>query len=96
MARNEMLTVFVYDVSQNKRRRRISALLEGQLTRVQRSVFEGRLRRAAAEALAQRAAAHLGPGDGLRLYTIGRRGAEDARSFGDGPPIAPDGDYWIV
>ena len=40
MARGEMLTVFSYDVSKNKRRRKIARLLEDAATRVQYSVFE--------------------------------------------------------
>ena len=45
MARTEMLVVMTYDVSDNKRRRRLSKHLETRMTRVQKSVFEARLTR---------------------------------------------------
>ena len=96
MARGEMLTVFAYDVSDNRRRRRVARILEGGMSRVQGSVFEARLSRHAAASLAQRAAAELGPGDGLRVYAVGAQAEARCGSYGDGAPIEPDGDYWIV
>lgn len=96
MARGEMLTVFAYDISENKRRRRMAALLEKVATRVQGSVFEAYLSRAKTLSISQRAAAHLGDGDSLRVYAIGANGMERSRSYGDGPPLEPEPDYWIV
>ncbi|OIQ35230.1 MAG: CRISPR-associated endonuclease Cas2 [Roseobacter sp. MedPE-SWchi] len=95
MARGEMLSVFSYDVSSNKRRRKIARLLENAATRVQYSVFETRMSRQKAEALCQRLAAHLGEGDSLRLYVIGHDGERRSRVFGDGAPFESDEGYWL-
>ena len=95
MARGEMLTVFSYDVSSDKRRRRIARLLEDAATRVQYSVFETRMSRQKAEALCQRLAAHLGEGDSLRLYVIGHDGERRSRVFGDGLPFETDEGFWL-
>ena len=95
MPRGEMLTVFSYDVSDNRRRRRIARLLEDATTRVQYSVFETRMTRQQAEALAQRLAACLGKGDSLRLYVIGHDGERRSRVYGDGMPFESDEGYWL-
>ena len=64
MAQDDMLTVFCYDVSADKKRRRVAKLLEDIANRVQFSVFETRMGRREAEAVSQRVAAELGPGCG--------------------------------
>lgn len=68
MARGEMLTVFSYDIGANRKRRKAAAILEEAASRVQKSVFETRMSRNRAEAVAQRVAALLDPGDSLRVY----------------------------
>lgn len=90
-----MLTVFTYDVTEDRRRRRISRVLEDAATRVQYSVFETRITRARAEAVAQRVAAHLGEGDSLRVYVIGQDGERRSRVYGDGAALDSDADYWL-
>ena len=95
MARGDMLTVFCYDVSEDKRRRRVARTLEDAASRVQLSVFEGRMSEARANALSQRAASFLDTGDSLRVYVIGRNGERRTRVFGDGPPIETDEGYWL-
>lgn len=90
-----MLTVFCYDVSNNYRRSKIADILEAQTSRVQYSVFEGRLTKAKAQAIAQRIAALLEDGDSLRMYVIGQNGERRTRVFGDGPPIANSEGYWL-
>ena len=96
MARGEMLTVFSYDVSENRRRRKIARLLEDAATRVQYSVFEVRMTRRQAEALAQRLAAHLGEGDSLRVYVIGHDGERRSRVYGDATPFESAEGYWLL
>lgn len=96
MARGEMLTVFSYDVSEDRRRRKIARLLEDAATRVQYSVFEVRLARSHAQALGQRLAALLGPGDSLRVYVIGADGLARSRVYGDGVPFESEQGYWVV
>lgn len=95
MARGEMLTVFSYDVSSDKRRRKIARLLEDAATRVQYSVFETRMTRARTEALSQRLASLLGDGDSLRVYVIGHDGERRSRIYGDGAPFESDEGYWL-
>lgn len=95
MARGEMLTVFSYDVSQDKRRRKIAKLLEDAATRVQYSVFETRMSEARAAALSQRLASLLGDGDSLRVYVIGHDGERRSHVYGDGAPFESDSGYWL-
>ena len=95
MARGEMLSVFSYDVSDNKTRRKVAKLLENHATRVQYSVFETRMTRQKAEILCQRLAALLGDGDSLRLYVIGHDGERRSRVFGDGAPFESNEGYWL-
>ena len=90
-----MLVVFSYDVSEDKRRRKIARLLEKSATRVQYSVFETRMTRQKAETLGQRLAAMLGDGDSIRLYSIGHDGERRSRVFGDGPAFESDEGYWL-
>lgn len=96
MARGEMMYVFSYDVSENRRRRRIARRLEDHATRVQFSVFETRMTRTKAEALGQRLAAELGPGDSLRVYAIGADGHRRSRVYGDGAPFESAEGFWVV
>lgn len=95
MARGEMLTVFSYDVSSDRSRRKIAKLLEDNATRVQYSVFETRMTETRANVIAQQAAAHLGKGDSLRIYVIGHDGERRSRVYGDGPAFASGDGYWL-
>lgn len=95
MARGEMLTVFSYDVSSDKRRRKVARLLEDVATQVQKSVFETRMTEARASAIAQRLAALLGEGDSLRVYVIGHDGERRTRVYGDAAPIESNEGYWL-
>lgn len=96
MARGEMLTVFSYDVSKDKNRRKIARLLEDNATRVQYSVFEVRMSRQKAETIAQRLAAWLEAGDSLRVYVIGHDGERRSRIYGDGAPFESTEGYWLL
>lgn len=96
MPRGEMLTVLSYDVSDNKRRRKIAKILENTASRVQYSVFEARMSETRANTVAQRVAAMLGEGDSLRLYVIGADGERRSRVFGDGTPFEPREGYWLL
>lgn len=96
MARGEMLTVFSYDVSKDKNRRKIARLLEDNATRVQYSVFEVRMSRQKADAIAQRLAAWLEDGDSLRIYVIGHDGERRSRVYGDGPAFESTEGYWLL
>lgn len=96
MSQTELLTVFTYDVSADKRRRRVARLLENAATRVQYSVFETRMTSTKAAALSQRIAAELDSGDSLRVYSIGKGGQSRSRTYGDAMPFEPEGNYWLV
>ena len=96
MARTEMLVVMTYDVSDNKRRRRLSKHLETRMTRVQKSVFEARLTRGQTEDIARRAGDHLGPGDSLRVYSVGADGLRRSEVLGDGAALQDAANYWLV
>jgi CRISPR-associated protein Cas2 len=96
MPDREMLTVFAYDISSDKRRRKVARALEKVAARVQESVFEVRM----SAALARRTAAQinplLGPGDSLRLYALGAAGQSRSQVLGDGAPMETDVGYWLL
>lgn len=95
MPRAEMLTVFSYDVSEDRRRRKIADVLEDAAVRVQQSVFEARLDQAAAERLAAHAARELGPGDSLRVYAVGAHGRARSLAYG-GAPLPEAQEFWLL
>ena len=94
MADTEMLTVFCYDVVDDRVRQRVARLLEARCVRVQKSVFEARLTGAQAQALVDRAAVLLGPADSLRLYAITAQGLKRSQAIG-GAPLAEDHDFYL-
>ena len=90
-----MLTVFCYDIARTSTRDKVAGRLEASAVRVQDSVFETRLTRAAAGRLFHRIVDLLDPGDLLRMYAIGAAGLDRCQSHG-GAPITDDADFWIV
>jgi CRISPR-associated protein Cas2 len=95
MADRVMLTVYCYDISNDRVRARVAARLEEEAVRVQESVFEARLTRRGADALFHKVTPLLTEGDKLRMYAISRAGLERCREWG-GAPVAEDGDFWII
>jgi CRISPR-associated protein Cas2 len=95
MADRPMLTVFAYDISRDRVRARVAALLEDHAVRVQNSVFEANLTHSAANRLFSRLAALLEPGDRLRMYGISATGRARCRAHG-GTPLPENGDFWLV
>lgn len=79
------LYVICYDVSDDRRRRRLARLLEAEAVRVQGSVFEMHTTERAAWRLASRAARHLASSDSLRLYPLDRDARRRTQVFGPGP-----------
>lgn len=96
MARDNHLRLICYDVSDDRRRRRLARILEGEASRVQYSVFETRITKPALEALVRRAVKYLGDGDSLRVYTIGRNGERHCSVHGDGVPIENEAGFWLL
>lgn len=85
MPRATHLYVFAYDVGRDRARARLATLLENDLVRVQKSVFEGRLSHGAASRLARQAAAEIAPGDSLRVYAVTADGLDASLAFGGTP-----------
>ncbi len=95
MAEAPMLTIFAYDIIDDRRRARLAQLLEDKLSRVQDSVFEGWLTAAAAGRLSDRASLLLDDADSLRVYAVPRAALRHCRSLGPLPLMAPH-DYWLL
>jgi CRISPR-associated protein Cas2 len=90
------LKIFTYDISCDRRRRRVARLLEEEATRVQYSVFEARLTERATARLTARIEKELDTGDSLRVYTVGRTGERHSRVIGDGVPVENGARYWLM
>ena len=95
MPSRDMTIVFAYDISRPRTRARVAAVLEDNAVRVQKSVFEARLGRDAAEHLFEQLARRMDPGDSLRMYTVSSAGLVRSRQIG-GAPIADDSKYWLL
>ena len=96
MSRQNYLRVLCYDVSCDRGRRHIAKLLEDQASRVQFSVFETRLSASALDRLIKQIEPHLGKGDSLRVYTVGRAGERHCTVHGSGVPIETEAGYWLL
>ncbi|WP_417794010.1 CRISPR-associated endonuclease Cas2 [Terasakiella pusilla] len=96
MSRSQFLRIISYDISCNKRRRRIATILEDRATRVQYSVFETRMSERALERLVEDLNEHLDEFDSLRVYTVGRSGERHCAVYGAGVPIETETGYWLL
>lgn len=96
MSRDTRLRVLCYDVSNDRRRRRVASVLEDSASRVQYSVFETRLSERALAKLVRAVAEHLDKGDSLRVYTIGKGGERRCDVHGWGVPIEREAGYWLL
>jgi len=96
MARNSPLRIFCYDISCDRRRRKVASVLEDHATRVQFSVFEARMTPAAVNRLVRQIAALLAEHDSLRLYTVGTSGEKHCQVFGSGIPIESETGFWLL
>lgn len=96
MPREEALRVICYDISSDKSRSRVARLLEQKVSRVQFSVFEGRLTEASLRRLVASIEPHLAASDSLRVYTIGRTGERHCEVRGSGVPIEAEAGFWLM
>lgn len=96
MARTNILRVLSYDVTCDRRRRRVARLLESEGTRVQWSVFELRVSDAKLASVVGRIQEIIDETDSLRVYTIGRSGEKKCRTHGATIPIDRDVGYWLM
>ena len=94
-ARREMLRVFAYDITSDRRRAKVAAVLEEVAVRVQLSVFEARLSHREVAAVVARLRPLLTGEDRLRVYTIGADGLAHCRAVG-GPPLPEKEDFWLL
>lgn len=91
MAGTRHLVLIAYDISDNKDRTRVAAVLEAEMVRVQGSLFEGWMTRTAAQRLANEAALLIDACDSLRLYVVPRGGVGAAKAWGFPPAPLTDG-----
>lgn len=96
MSRGSYLRILCYDITSNRRRRKVARILEDQATRVQYSVFETRLTAKGVTNLAEEITAHLDEGDSLRVYTVGRTGERQCQVYGSGVPVETEAGYWLL
>jgi CRISPR-associated protein Cas2 len=96
MSRSECLWVVSYDISDNKCRRKVASKLEDEMTRVQRSVFEGRLTESRVNNLVKEISEVIARGDSLRVYSIGKVGERRCLVEGAGVPIERNVGYWLI
>ncbi|MEH2371820.1 CRISPR-associated endonuclease Cas2 [Nostoc sp.] len=82
------LYVVVYDIPCDKRRKKVSDLLEGYGQRVQYSVFECRLSADKYKELRRRLQKIVKLAeDNLRFYPLSRHTLEQVECWGVGPPV---------
>lgn len=86
--------VFAYDIADDRRRYRVSGLLEDSGVRVQLSVFEVRLTQSGAAALAEQIKSNMVPPDQLRVYPITAEARRNCIVIG-GAPVTDDGDFYL-
>jgi CRISPR-associated endonuclease Cas2 len=91
MAGQRHLILVSYDVTGQKRRSKLAAFLENEMTRVQESLFEGWMTRLQANRLGKRAAAIVGEKGSVRLYIVPRAGVGACLAWGFPPAPCPDG-----
>lgn len=94
MPRADHLYVFAYDVEKDGARARVAALLENELVRVQKSVFEGRLTQPQAARLARKVASCIAATDSLRVYAVTAEGREASLAVG-GAPLGERSDFLL-
>ena len=95
MSRRIMTVVMSYDISGASTRRKVAKLLEDRMVRVQKSVFEARLRADAANDIFETVEKLLEDGDSLRMYVMSRTGLDKSRVSG-GAPFPEEGAFWLL
>lgn len=95
MTSTPMLTVFCYDISDHKLRRKVAKIFENSAVRVQHSVFEAWVDENGAKKLAERAAQWMDEGDSIRVYAVGQNGMRRSMTFGP-VPFQTGAGYFLV
>lgn len=90
-----MFVVVCYDIPDNRRRSRVSKLLEGFGTRVQKSVFECDLEQKHLEKLKQKLQKLLRDEDSVRYYYLCLQCIPKVEVV-NGPPVTQSPSYFAV
>ena len=90
-----MLYVLCYDITSDRVRAKVADLLDGEMVRVQRSVYEGRMAARSIEGLAKRVWLMMEPEDSLRVYAISSFGLRRSLAFGP-QPLPEANDFYLV
>ena len=91
-----LLYLVTYDISCNRRRRKISDLLEGYGKRVQWSVFECQLSAKKYQKLRDRLQPRVKPEDNIRFYPISAHTVGTIEVWGSGPTLTEIPGSFIV
>ncbi|PDW02426.1 CRISPR-associated endonuclease Cas2 [Candidatus Viridilinea mediisalina] len=93
-----MLYLISYDISSNRRRAKVSKLLEGFGQRVLESVFECDLDAKAYASLRKKMARRIQPneGDRLRIYRLCTACISQIEVIGEGPAVEQSLDVYII
>lgn len=91
----DALFVYVYDISADRLRRRVSDILEKEGTRVQESVFEVHTTQERAQRLLARLEVLRAPGDRLRMYCLTADGRRRSCAAG-GAPLPEETEFWLL
>lgn len=95
MSRTMKLHILSYDISSDKRRRRVASFIGEEATRIQCSVFEARLSAPALSRLTSQVEAESAESDSLRVYIVGAVADRHCAVNGLGPPVDHDANYWL-
>ena len=95
MSRGQKLRILTYDISDDKIRRRVATILEDRATRVQFSVFEGRLSDRMLERVVSSIEEHIQLEDSLRVYTLSSTSEKSCKVVGGGIPMDTNASYWL-
>lgn len=87
-----LLYIVTYDIGCNRRRQKVSSILEAYGRRVQYSVFECLLEGKKYRELKQRLVRHVQvPEDSVRFYPLSGHTSNQVEIWGDIPVISPPG-----
>ena len=89
------LRVIVYDIADDRRRRKVASVLVDQAVRVQESVFEARLTNRQVDALLLSLRTLISTDDSVRVYVVADAVLKDCRNEG-GPAISDGGRFWLM
>lgn len=87
--------VFAYDISSNRSRRKVAAILEDCATRVQHSVFEAKMTRTQSQKTLDMISPYIDDGDSVRVYALTKAGRQASLSLG-GVPLPEDEEFWLI